>query len=132
MTMASNRSLRAVDEYMTVLQSAPDLYSVVSQSGREYVVDLREIPACTCPDFQYRPDEGGCKHILRAQLQTGRADVGDLKQALERAATAAEAEAERLERESDESRRRAWRLRRAVQKANELIEVSRTRSGDER
>lgn len=120
MSAAPTRSLRAVSEYMTVIEEAPDLYTVVSQSGREYTVDLRDDPACTCPDFRYREDVIECKHVLRARLETGVADVDLVRGTLALAAIDAEDEARRLERESEDSRRRARRIRRAVEKVDEL------------
>lgn len=66
---------RAVGEYMTVLDDgderarrAPGLYIVTTESGREYLVDV-SLPACECPDFQYRGRM--CKHIRRVQFATG-------------------------------------------------------------
>ena len=120
MTAISSRSLRAVSEYMSVVRDAPDLYTVVSESGREYVVDLRDEPACTCHDFQYRPEIDECKHILRARLETGRADVDQVKGRLALAAIDAEEEAEKLERASEEVRSDARRIRRAVERLEEL------------
>lgn len=122
MTAASSRSLRAVSEYMSVVREAPDLYTVVSESGREYTVDLRDDPACTCRDFQYRHDVEECKHILRARLETGRADVDLLKGRLALAAIDAEEEAEALERASEEVRSDARRIRRAVERLEELAD----------
>ncbi|QLD88287.1 hypothetical protein HWV07_04260 [Natronomonas salina] len=67
---------RALGEYMTVLddgdvraRSAPDLYTVTTQSGREYLVDAT-LPACECPDHEHR--DRICKHIRRVQFATGR------------------------------------------------------------
>ena len=120
MTAASSRPLRAVSEYMSVVREAPDLYTVVSESGREYTVDLRDDPVCTCRDFQYRHDVEECKHILRARLETGRADVDLLKGRLALAAIDAEEEAEALERASEEVRSDARRIRRAVERLEEL------------
>ena len=120
MTAASSRSLRAVSEYMSVIQEAPDLYTVVSESGREYVVDLRDDPVCTCHDFQYRHEVDQCKHILRARLETGRADVDRIKGRLGLAAMDAEDEAAELERASRAVRSDARRIRRAVARLEEL------------
>jgi hypothetical protein len=69
------RSYRARVEQMLVVPETNDenncvgLYTVVSQSGEEYLVDLdsRESP-CTCPDMQYNFPENGCKHRQRVQL----------------------------------------------------------------
>lgn len=71
------RTLRALTEYMTVLgnigrtRGAPDLYLVVSQSGEEYPVDLRD-GTCECPDSVHRQPGGDCKHVRRARIATGR------------------------------------------------------------
>lgn len=66
---------RALTEYLTVLpdgdvraRSSPDLYTVTSESGSEYLVDMRE-GACECADNQYR--ERRCKHIRRVAFATG-------------------------------------------------------------
>ena len=120
MTATSSRPLRAVSEYMSVVREAPDLYTVVSESGREYTVDLRDDPACTCRDFQYRQEVTECKHILRARLETGRADVDQIKGRLALAAIDAEEEAEQLERASEAVRSDARRIRRAVERLEEL------------
>lgn len=120
MTAASSRSLRAVTEYMSVIEEAPDLYTVVSQSGREYTVDLRDDPACTCRDFRYRREVDECKHVLRARLETGRADVDRVRGRLALAAIDAEEEARELERASESVRSDARRIRRAVERLEEL------------
>ncbi len=70
------RAARALTDKMTVLpetgraENAEDLFLVVSESGSEYLVDLRE-GACECADFQYREPENGCKHIYRIEYATG-------------------------------------------------------------
>lgn len=120
MTAASSRSLRAVSEYMSVIPEAPDLYTVVGQSGKAYTVDLRDDPACTCSDFRYRRAVDECKHVLRARLETGRADVDRLKGRLALAAIDAEEEATELERASEAVRSDARRIRRAVERLEEL------------
>lgn len=72
---------RALTEYMTVLddgdarsRGARGLYTVTSESGSQYLVDTG-LPACECPDFQYRGRI--CKHIRRVMFATGRRDVPD-------------------------------------------------------
>ncbi|MFD1588510.1 hypothetical protein ACFR9U_16145 [Halorientalis brevis] len=62
------RTRRALTECMTVLEDGPDLYTVVSESGKEYNVDLRE-KRCTCLDHKHR--EVSCKHIRRAAFASG-------------------------------------------------------------
>lgn len=70
------RDVRALTEYLTVLEDAgrargaADLYLVVSQSGREYLVDART-DACECPDAEHRRPDGGCKHVRRVAYATG-------------------------------------------------------------
>jgi hypothetical protein len=70
------RDARALTEYMTVLadvgpaRDAPDLYAVVSESGRTYTVDART-GACDCPDATHNAPEGGCKHRRRVAYVTG-------------------------------------------------------------
>ena len=72
---------RALAEYLTVLEdsdvrarSAPNLYTVTSESGSTYLVDA-ELPACECADHEYR--DRVCKHIRRVEFATGRRDVPD-------------------------------------------------------
>jgi hypothetical protein len=70
----NERDRRALEQYLTVLpdqgdaRDAPGMALVVSESGSEYVVDLRD-GACTCPDAEYRDVE--CKHVRRARFATG-------------------------------------------------------------
>lgn len=66
---------RALSEYMTVLEDgtpaarrAPGLYTVTTQSGATYLVDP-ELPACECPDAEYRGRR--CKHIRRVRFALG-------------------------------------------------------------
>jgi len=72
------RMVRALTECMVVLddvgqaRDAPGIYLVVSESGREYVVDDR-LESCTCHDYQYRPGE--CKHLVRVAYATGAREI---------------------------------------------------------
>lgn len=71
-----DRQLRAVEEYLTVMPDAvdaPDMVRVVSHTGDEYTVGVRD-EACTCPDFEHRggDENGRCKHVYRALWATGR------------------------------------------------------------
>lgn len=73
----SARTRRALEQYLTVLgdygrADGDDLFVVVSESGSEYLVDLR-LEACECEDHQYR--EARCKHIRRAAFATGREPI---------------------------------------------------------
>ena len=72
---------RALTEFLTVLEdgdvrarSAPNLYTVHSESGSTYLVDA-ELPACECADHEYR--NRICKHIRRVMFATGRRGVPD-------------------------------------------------------
>ena len=59
------RTRRAVDETMAVsLLKKGGRYEVQAASGRWYEVDVIS-ESCTCPDWQQREPEGGCKHIRR-------------------------------------------------------------------
>lgn len=80
------RTIRAATEHMSVIEEADALFSVTTESGSEYRVDLRE-PACTCPDYSHRPDVKECKHIRRVRLVTNQVDMDQLEsKLLERAA----------------------------------------------
>jgi len=70
------RDVRALTEYLTVIPHGGDTYEVVSQSGSSYSVDARE-GHCTCPDYQRREPEGGCKHSRRVRFETGREAIPD-------------------------------------------------------
>ena len=75
-----DRDVRALTEYMSVLSDigmvagADGLYTVVSESGRSYTVDI-ETGACDCDDAFYRNPDGGCKHVRRVQFATGRRSI---------------------------------------------------------
>lgn len=72
------RDVLALTQYLTVLDNLPpvddyeDRYVVVSESGAEYLVDLRE-GTCTCPDYRYRG--GRCKHVRRVEFATGAREI---------------------------------------------------------
>jgi hypothetical protein len=51
-----------------VVRDAADMYLVVSQSGREYIVDGRE-GHCSCADHERRGV--ACKHIRRVEILRG-------------------------------------------------------------
>ena len=76
-TDLSKRAVRALTEKMTVLpdtgraKGADDLYLVVSQSGSEYLVDVRE-SRCDCPDAVHNLDATEqCKHERRVGYASG-------------------------------------------------------------
>lgn len=68
------RTVRALEEYLTVLPDAvdaPGMVRVVSHTGEEYTVDVRE-NRCECPDATYNlDDETDCKHVRRARFALG-------------------------------------------------------------
>lgn len=67
-TDLEKRDARALEQYLTVLPRGPDVYDVVSESGKNYVVDTRQ-GACECPDYEYRGET--CKHQRRVAFATG-------------------------------------------------------------
>lgn len=123
MATVPERSLRAVTEYMSVVEEGPDLYTVVGESGQSYTVDLRDGSACTCPDFRYREDVAACKHVRRARLAAGEADAEDARRQLAAAADEVEAEADRLARRVAELRSTADRLRSAADRVDSVAET---------
>ncbi|WP_433630059.1 hypothetical protein [Halomicrococcus sp. NG-SE-24] len=59
------RTRRAVDEAMAVsLLEKGGRYEVQSASGNRYEVDVVG-ESCTCPDWDQRTPDGGCKHMRR-------------------------------------------------------------------
>lgn len=66
------RTERALSEYMTVLSLGGDIYSVTTQSGAEYHVDVRE-GRCTCPDYKHR--NVCCKHQRRVDFALGEVSI---------------------------------------------------------
>lgn len=60
---------------MTVsLRRTGGVYDVQSESGNTYRVDI-VAGDCSCPDWQHREPEGGCKHLRRVRLEVERGDV---------------------------------------------------------
>ncbi|WP_018257208.1 hypothetical protein [Halomicrobium katesii] len=69
------RTKRAVNESMDVsLLSKGGRYEVQSASGNRYEVDVID-ESCTCPDWQQRSPEGGCKHLRRVDHEIKRGRV---------------------------------------------------------
>ncbi|WP_254544591.1 SWIM zinc finger family protein [Halomarina pelagica] len=66
------RDVRALTDYLLVVEEAPDLYLVYGEGGDECTVDTRT-DACTCPDHEYRGVT--CKHARRVAFETGARDV---------------------------------------------------------
>lgn len=64
---AKARLQRARKESMDVSLLRVGVYSVFSQSGQTYYVDIFE-RSCTCPDWTKNEPEGGCKHMRRVDL----------------------------------------------------------------
>jgi hypothetical protein len=65
---AARRARRAREEEMTVsLRQTGGIYDVQSASGNTYRVDIAG-PECSCPDWQEREPDGGCKHLRRVRL----------------------------------------------------------------
>ncbi len=68
------RDVRALTDYLLVVEEAPGLFLVYGEDGDEYTVDA-DTGACTCPDAEYRYPEGGCKHARRVAFHTGAREV---------------------------------------------------------
>lgn len=72
------RDARALTQVMSVLddvgrvRDAPGLYLVISESGREYLVDA-DLGACECADSYYRGIR--CKHQRRVAFATGAEEI---------------------------------------------------------
>ena len=118
------RTLRAASEHMTVIEEAQALFSVTTQSGSEYTVDLRE-PACTCPDFEYRSEqlgEQGCKHIRRVRIEVGQVDVDALEASLSEQADDIQQDAEELKQAADELGETVTELEDAISRLREVAE----------
>ncbi|QZP39342.1 hypothetical protein [Halobaculum magnesiiphilum] len=68
------RTRRAVDEEMAIsLLEKGGRYEVRSASGNRYEVDVVG-ESCTCPDWDQRTPDGGCKHMRRVdhEIKQGR------------------------------------------------------------
>lgn len=65
------RTHRALTEKMTTYPLEGDVYSVTTESGREYRVDARD-GRCSCPDAEHNlPDGVPCKHARRVAICLG-------------------------------------------------------------
>lgn len=114
------RTIRAITEYMTVVEKAQALFEVTTQSGSAYTVDLVE-PACTCPDFQYRDTIEECKHIRRVRLEVGQVDADAFEADLASQADELETEAGALEEKAQELAEHAAELEAAIERLNEVV-----------
>jgi len=115
------RTLRAATEHMTVIEEAQSLFSVTTQSGSEYTVDLRE-PACTCPDFEYRESVSECKHIRRVRIEVGQVDIKKLESELVETADNLESNAVDLKDQAQELTDTADELRDALNRLEEVAQ----------
>jgi len=69
------RTKRAVEEAMTVsLLAKGGRYEVEAASGNRYEVDIIG-QSCTCPDWQQRAPDGGCKHMRRVDHEIKQGQV---------------------------------------------------------
>jgi hypothetical protein len=65
------RLRRGVTECMTVIHKGGEVYSVTSQSGREYTIDACN-GRCDCPDAQHNlGSDERCKHAFRVAVVRG-------------------------------------------------------------
>ena len=66
------REVRALTDLLVVLdRDAPDLFTVYSEEGTPYTVDIRDGGTYTYPDTQVNDPEEGCKHQHAARFLTG-------------------------------------------------------------
>ena len=65
-TPDAGRAERACTDVVAVEDLAPGMKRVVTFGGA-YVVDARD-GGCLCPDAEYNPEQGPCKHHLAAML----------------------------------------------------------------
>ncbi len=69
------RTRRAIIEEMAIsLLEKGGRYEVRSGSGTRYEVDVIG-ESCSCPDWQQRSPEGGCKHLRRVDHEIKRGRV---------------------------------------------------------
>lgn len=108
------RTIRAATEIMTVIEEADALFSVTTQSGSEYTVDLRE-PACSCPDYTHRESVKECKHIRRVRLSVGQVDLDRLEAEFRARIDELESEAETLTTRAEELTETVTELETAVE-----------------
>lgn len=113
------RTLRAASEHMTVIEEADALFEVTSQSGRAYMVDLRE-PVCECPDFVYRDGETECKHIRRVRIEFGQVDIDALEESITAMAAQFQRQADRLAQVAEELDESAAELEAAIGRLREV------------
>jgi hypothetical protein len=70
-TAVKPRLRRSVTECMTAIHEGGDIYSVTSESGREYTVDACD-GRCDCPDAQQNlASDDLCKHAYRVAVVRG-------------------------------------------------------------
>jgi predicted nucleic acid-binding Zn finger protein len=104
---------------MTVIEEARALFSVTTQSGSEYTVDLRE-GVCSCPDYRNREPEGGCKHLRRTRMVVGQVDIDALEARFAVMADDLDANATNLEQKAQELADSADELRDALDRLGEV------------
>ena len=68
------RTVRALAEPLSVVEEAPDLFTVYSVEGTRYTVDA-DTESCTCPDAEYNQPDGGCKHVRVVRFWMGREEI---------------------------------------------------------
>jgi predicted nucleic acid-binding Zn finger protein len=98
---------------MTIIEESRSLFTVTTESGSEYTVDLRE-PACTCPDFQHRESVEECKHVQRVRIEVGQVDTDALETRLAETAETLETNAADLKQQAQELTDTADELRDAL------------------
>jgi predicted nucleic acid-binding Zn finger protein len=105
---------------MTVIEEGKALFSVTTQSGSEYTVDIVGEPSCTCPDFRHRDGLTECKHIRRVRIEVGQVDTEALEARLADTADDLDADTADLEQQAQELAETADELRDALDRLGEV------------
>lgn len=80
------RTVRAIKEHILIMgdptNESEQPLTVYGEGGSEYLVDTI-LGSCTCPDYQNREPERGCKHIRRVRIEAGEFDMEQVQGQLE-------------------------------------------------
>ncbi len=131
--MDIKRHKRAVNENIEVTATyTDDIYRVNGNRDIDYLVNLENI-SCSCPDWRDRKPEGGCKHIIKAQIQKSKGEVPPEKSGWERENPQNSAkdtgENHRMERANPDSKKWSKLRKKALRRDNHECHVCKSSSG---
>ena len=131
--MDVDRYNRAVNEDIEVTATySDDIYRVNGNRDIDYLVNLENI-SCSCPDWRDRKPEGGCKHIIKAQIQKSEGEVPPEKSGWEREnpqnGTKDTGENHRAERANPDSRKWSKLRKKALRRDNHECHVCKSSPG---